>query len=452
MRIILGITLLFLSGFNSEEEPDVPRAVIAWPSGPLDVRIAFDRPIDASALAGLVGQTIAFGDQVAEIERPDWLKSVKKPSNPKSPATGGRLRIAAARLADEGRTLVLATDPHPRQETYVLALPPMRSARVPGSSQRMNLGYDLSGVEVAWDDGKSGASPSWNGWWPHLDPEFVKTMTKGSVEHERSHALLSRPGHLSLRTQVKLPAGKVILKLRSSAILAANFGGTAAKSKADGTGSHHVSISTESTGDPIELFLDASTVAGDAPFVLGATYQAAEDARERAIPVERLLLPWVPGAPSSAEPATAPPFSLVGGGAKRGEVVFYSEESKCATCHKIRGKGGDVGPDLSNLASRDAALIFRDINEPSATINPEFVPYTVALKDGQIFAGVARAEGADQLRILDTNAKATLVKRSEIEELRPSATSIMPVGLAGVLGEDKLRDLIAYLKAPAAKP
>ena len=38
----------------------------------------------------------------------------------------GRLRIAAARLDDAGRTLVLTTDPHPRQATYVLTVPARR--------------------------------------------------------------------------------------------------------------------------------------------------------------------------------------------------------------------------------------------------------------------------------------------------------------------------------------
>ena len=73
------------------------------------------------------------------------------------------------------------------------------------------------------------------------------------------------------------------------------------------------------------------------------------------------------------------------------------------------------------------------------------MPYTVALKDGRVLVGTVRAEGADAVKLNDTEAKSVVVKRSEVEEFRPSATSIMPVGLAGVIGEAGLRDLIAYL-------
>ncbi|HEX8203973.1 MAG TPA: c-type cytochrome, partial [Isosphaeraceae bacterium] len=149
-------------------------------------------------------------------------------------------------------------------------------------------------------------------------------------------------------------------------------------------------------------------------------------------------------------PLSAPvpplPFAPGGGDARRGEAVFAGEEAKCATCHRVRGgPGGDVGPDLGELVGRDPAEVYRDIVEPSAVIRPEFTPYAVALKGGQVIAGIVRAEGADAIRVLDTDGKATRVARSDIEELRASSTSIMPVGLAGVLGEARLRDLLAYL-------
>jgi len=58
---------------------------------------------------------------------------------------------------------------------------------------------------------------------------------------------------------------------------------------------------------------------------------------------------------------------------------------------------------------------------------------------------VVRAEGASAIRVTDTNAKVITLSRDEIDQIRPSGTSIMPVGLAGGLGEANLRDLIAYL-------
>ena len=68
--------------------------------------------------------------------------------------------------------------------------------------------------------------------------------------------------------------------------------------------------------------------------------------------------------------------------------------------------------------------------------------------------GVVRAEDADRIRVTDTNAHAVLIRRRDLDQIRPSANSIMPVGLTGVLGAAALRDLIAYLTAepPQSRP
>ena len=170
-------------------------------------------------------------------------------------------------------------------------------------------------------------------------------------------------------------------------------------------------------------------------------------AKTQRITPSMLAVPWAPTNPPKA-PAPPPlPFQWDGGDRARGEAVFFSEEAKCSTCHQVRGKGGAVGPDLSKLAGHDPATVYRDIAEPSAIIRPEYVSYTVAFKDGRIAVGLVRAEGADQIHVLDTGAKAVDYPRETIEQLRPSTTSIMPVGLAGALGENRMRDLLTFLLA-----
>ena len=46
--------------------------------------------------------------------------------------------------------------------------------------------------------------------------------------------------------------------------------------------------------------------------------------------------------------------------------------------------------------------------------------------------------------MLDTNAL-TSIRRSEIEEMRPSPVAMMPEGLLSTLHEDEINDLVAYL-------
>ena len=74
----------------------------------------------------------------------------------------------------------------------------------------------------------------------------------------------------------------------------------------------------------------------------------------------------------------------------------------------------------------------------------------MTLKDGRVAMGVVRAEGADALKVGDIDAKQTVIPRAEVEEIRPSPSSIMPVGLLGAIGEERTRDLLAYLTSSLA--
>ena len=50
-------------------------------------------------------------------------------------------------------------------------------------------------------------------------------------------------------------------------------------------------------------------------------------------------------------------------------------------------KAAKIGPDLTNLPHRDVASVLRDIREPNATINPDYVSYNVTLKNGERLTG-----------------------------------------------------------------
>ena len=95
---------------------------------------------------------------------------------------------------------------------------------------------------------------------------------------------------------------------------------------------------------------------------------------------------------------------LKGGDWARGRALFHGETAKCSTCHKVGGRGAEIGPDLSNLIHRDYASVYRDIHTPSAAINPDYVSHRLALADGRVLEGVIRTEG-DRLIVADTNGR-----------------------------------------------
>jgi putative heme-binding domain-containing protein len=76
--------------------------------------------------------------------------------------------------------------------------------------------------------------------------------------------------------------------------------------------------------------------------------------------------------------------------------------------------------------------VLRDIVDPSAVINPDYVPFTVELKNGRFLAGIPRADKDGAVRLFDTDAKETVVRQADIERLEPSPVSIMPKGYAEI--------------------
>jgi putative heme-binding domain-containing protein len=419
------------------QEPEV-RPVAVWPPGPLEVIAAFDRPIDPMLAKSFIGRTIPY------IEGPADAAGPAAPAKP-----SGALRIVAARWEDGRRTLVLATDPHPRVARYLLPLPATGRDASTNHGDEATLAYELTGVEAAWSEPEELADgPRWSGWWPHLDVDATRRLTLGSKRHEAGLALLSRPGRLVLSTLVRLPAGNVALRIDTTGpIEEAMLGDARADASVPNPRDqvHRAVLTVESQGAPLFLTITARTPGDVRPFSLKVSYRLAGEKTDHPLERDRLMVPW---APVTTEPAIAAPLAvpdLSGGDPARGQVIFSGNQARCAQCHTFRGTGGQVGPDLTEIGRKGRAEVYRGIAAPSAAIEPDYTSYTVATKDGQVVAGIVRAEGADAIRVTDTNAHITLVRRDQIQEIRPSATSIMPAGLAAALGDASVRDLIAFL-------
>ena len=325
---------------------------------------------------------IAYGEFVRAGDRFEALKPPYEVVAEQGRAYRGELRVASARLSDDRRTLVLTTDPHPIQAWYAVSVPLAGPPLPDGQERVIELDYDLTGVEAQWlADGD--AAPAWTGWLPHPDPEVSRVLTAGSAHHDRLAELMRKPG--KLRTLPGREEQTEHVAYRNPA------------------GRLH-------------------------PLPLWGRYPA-----------------WVPRLlPAAPPPKDASTDHLAGGDWKRGEALFFGTEANCATCHVVRGKGGHVGPDLSNLPHRDLASLYRDITEPNAVINPDHRGYTAVLNNGGVVSGLVRSDSADKLRIYDTQGKETVVSRSDVKQLRADSISIMPEGFAQ-LGEQKIKDLLAYL-------
>lgn len=88
--------------------------------------------------------------------------------------------------------------------------------------------------------------------------------------------------------------------------------------------------------------------------------------------------------------------------------------------------------------------MLRDIEQPNFAINPDFISYVAALGDGRVLTGPVQS-GGDRLVFGDDQGRQMSVTRDEIDEMRPTSTSILPEGIAKKLGPARLRDLLTFL-------
>jgi putative heme-binding domain-containing protein len=136
------------------------------------------------------------------------------------------------------------------------------------------------------------------------------------------------------------------------------------------------------------------------------------------------------------------------GDAARGRAVFEdSKGAACARCHRLRGSGGDAGPDLSNIGGKYAREhLIESVLEPSRQIVEGYRPTIVALDDGRILTGLVKSENDGRLTLVDSEAREQILALRDIAERRFADVSIMPEGLAGRLTKGQFADLIAFLE------
>jgi len=138
-----------------------------------------------------------------------------------------------------------------------------------------------------------------------------------------------------------------------------------------------------------------------------------------------------------------------------GEKIFKA--ATCAQCHKVRGVGGSVGPELTDILKRwkgDQYGILREVLDPSHRIDPKYAVQMIATDDGKVFTGIVKAEDKQTISLLvnPESPKPTVIKRSDIDEMFKTSKSMMPKALLDRFTKDEIFELLAFLVSlkPAA--
>ncbi len=130
------------------------------------------------------------------------------------------------------------------------------------------------------------------------------------------------------------------------------------------------------------------------------------------------------------------------GDAAAGERYFFAK-GNCSGCHMIKGRGGNLGPDLSNLGrQRRLGQIQQALRDPASLQTPGYKLVEVRLRDGSSIQGLVKNESNYDLQLQTLDGTLRLLSRDEIADETRNLSSLMPrVSATG----DELRDLLAFL-------
>src|SRR3984885_3204143 len=103
----------------------------------------------------------------------------------------------------------------------------------------------------------------------------------------------------------------------------------------------------------------------------------------------------------------------VAGNVEHGKVVFDGKGG-CLKCHMLSGKGGTIGPDLSNIGAQVTLQHLRQALSQEGPIPNGYRPIKVVTTKGETVEGIAKNEDGVAAQLLDSQDKLHLYDTTEL--------------------------------------
>jgi cytochrome c oxidase cbb3-type subunit III len=134
----------------------------------------------------------------------------------------------------------------------------------------------------------------------------------------------------------------------------------------------------------------------------------------------------------------------VAGNAQRGADLYLS--TGCAGCHVIDGRGGIVGPELTDIAARRGPGHLREaVIKPAASHPPGYLVVRAIPKSGPDVRGIRVVEDVFFVSIRDSGGIVHTLEKSALARVdRETDASLMP-SYESRLSATELDDMVAYL-------
>ena len=142
----------------------------------------------------------------------------------------------------------------------------------------------------------------------------------------------------------------------------------------------------------------------------------------------------------------------VPGDPKAGQSVFF-EKADCAGCHMIRGRGGYLGPDLSDIGSMRRVGELRDaILHPDRLAIDGYRPVLLRDAKGHELRGIVKHDSNWSMEVLDENGVVHLLHGTELKQAVTQPKQWMPDDYDRRLAAEEIQNLLAYLSRQSLRP
>lgn len=134
----------------------------------------------------------------------------------------------------------------------------------------------------------------------------------------------------------------------------------------------------------------------------------------------------------------------VPGNAQRGAELYQS--TGCASCHVIEGRGGIVGPELTDIAARRGPAHLREsIVKPAAAHPPGYLVVRAVPTSGADVRGIRVNEDVFWIHIRDASGTVHTLQKSELTRVDRELEGTLMPSYESRLSPAQLDDLVAYL-------
>ncbi len=135
-------------------------------------------------------------------------------------------------------------------------------------------------------------------------------------------------------------------------------------------------------------------------------------------------------------------YKLTSRDTEKGRVVY---EKNCASCHKLKGAGQLIAPQLDGVAARGAERLAEDVLLPNRNVDKAFRMSSLLLEDDRVVVGLVRDANDGMILVVGPDGKTQTISSKDVVNRVDTTRSLMPDNFSDLLTEQDLSNLLNYI-------